>query len=129
MKVTSKEIKCPDCQQIFSHSSSLSRHRSSQCLRLKSFSCDSCDRPFQRKDSLARHLKDGCKKLKERKETKCPICGKENQTNWHRKRHLETCNQKCRICKKKIDGSLEGHVCEVIQVKICKRQKECSERK
>ena len=126
MKDASNELRCPDCKQVFSHTSSLSRHKSSQCGALKSFVCNSCDRQFQRKDSLARHCNDGCKKLKEKKETQCLICFKENQSNWHLKRHLETCKQKCRLCKKKIDGSLEEHVCEIIQVKIPQKRKKAS---
>ena len=66
MKDASNELRCPHCKQVFSHTSSLSRHKSSQCGAFKSFVCNSCERQFQRKDSLARHCKDGCKKLKEK---------------------------------------------------------------
>ena len=51
-----EDFKCPDCQKVFTHSSSLHRHRREIHSRAKKFKCRHCLMAFSRKDSLNRHM-------------------------------------------------------------------------
>ena len=92
-------VKCPECEQTFSHTISMQRHLKQHTKDLKYFQCDKCNVKTVRKDNLARHQRKVHKTF---------------STNFDvlRERGRDS-NYTCKMCGEKFDSDpylLETHI-------------------
>ena len=118
-EASNEGLKCPRCQKIFQHKSSLCRHLKSECGSAKVYECLGCNKKFDRQDSLNRHLKTSCKG-KQKNDFICETCNKVFRNNWFLNHHQSIHENKCCVCKNVLG---DDHVFPILKAVIPSRKR------
>ncbi|KAL5276772.1 hypothetical protein ACFFRR_002163 [Megaselia abdita] len=97
-------VKCTDCEFMFTNENSMQVHRLRIHLKKKTFDCDICDKNFTNFSTLATHMRTHTGE----KPFKCSVCGKlfSDRSNFrkHQVTHLKRSMRDHNISKKRLEA-------------------------